>query len=165
VDARFVALVVEQDPETRAQVAGSLEDAGFVVLTCGGPMAPDVACPAGDGGVCPLADSADIVVLDLELASDTMFEGMPGWQLLSYYCDTGKPVVAIAEAGELVSPGADERLEVVRRPVQQDTLVRACRSVLQRVTLDDCEPETRVGDLAVVRAPRWSRHPVGAAKP
>jgi hypothetical protein len=42
---------------------------------------------------------ADVVVLDLWLASDTMLRGTPAMQLLSYYLDLGKPVVALQRLG------------------------------------------------------------------
>jgi hypothetical protein len=42
---------------------------------------------------------ADVVVLDLWLTSDTMLRGTPAMQLLSYYRDLGKAVVALQRLG------------------------------------------------------------------
>lgn len=51
----------------------------------------------------PFAVGADVVLLDLWLASDTMLRGTPAMQLLSHYLDLGKPVVALQRLG---APGA-----------------------------------------------------------
>jgi len=148
VSSRFVALVVEQDDEMRARLAEWLDDAGFTTLVCAGPRPPDFSCPGGSGLVCGLAEASDLVVLDLEMASDSLLEGPPGWQLLQYYVDTGKPVVVLADAGD---PAYELRLDgvfVVHRPPLRGQLVEGARFLLRRVAM---RRDEEVPDLVVVR--------------
>jgi len=49
---------------------------------------------------CALARAADLIVLDLWLASDSLLEGTSSTSLLSYYLGGGKPVVCIAGGGD-----------------------------------------------------------------
>jgi hypothetical protein len=60
-----------------------LRQAGLRVIACPGPQPPIYICVGGRGDRCPLAVDADVVVLDLWLASDTMLRGTPAMQLLS----------------------------------------------------------------------------------
>jgi len=157
----FNALVVEQDDETRAHLAEWLTEAGFNVLTCGGPVGPDYVCPGGRGDVCPLAVSADIIVLDIHLESDTMLEGIPGWQILQYYCEMGKPVVALADAGDLFDAESGESLRVIKRDPERETLVEAAREMLRHISLEMPAYATSVDDLVVLHRAS-QRTPVAA---
>src|SRR5205823_13848292 len=65
-----------------------------------GPSAPAYACVASRGAACALARAADLIVLDLWLASDSVLEGTSSTRLLSYYLGAGKPVVCIAGGGD-----------------------------------------------------------------
>ena len=150
----LTVLVVEQDPDARARMAAWLEEESFAVAQCGGPLAETFACPVGVAAPCPLAETADLVVLGLPLASDTMQEGPPGWQVLCYYLDARKPVVAIADAGEFANAPSDELLRVVPRPAVRALVMDAVHSVLGLTEPRLVEEETRVGDLAVVRRAR-----------
>jgi len=89
-------LVVEQDAELQERMGRWLEESGFDVLSCPGPSRPDYTCVAGRGRPCPLAGAAEVVVLDLWLASDAVLSGTSSTELLSYYLTSEKPVVALA---------------------------------------------------------------------
>ena len=144
-----IVLVVEQQADLRAAMGGWLRAAGFDVRLCSGPSThPE--CPNGTG-TCPLAESADIVVVDLSLADDDMLEGPPGWQLLESYLESGMRVVALANAGDFVHPSSGPELIVVPRPPERTRLIEAALAALETPSV---EREMRVGDLAVVRGPR-----------
>jgi hypothetical protein len=127
-----VVLVVEQDPGPRRRLAGWLTQAGCQVLTCPGPVAPGYTCLGGRGEPCPLALAAELVVLDLELASDTVMEGTPALELLGYYLAQGKSVVALGRPGQGVSPFQDERVVLLAWPPERRALLRA----VARLTID-----------------------------
>jgi DNA-binding response OmpR family regulator len=91
-----VVLVVEHDAELRDRMGEWLEEAGFDVLACPGPTRPDYTCVAGREKPCPLAHAADVVVLDLWLASDSVLSGTSSTELLTYYLSSEKPVVALS---------------------------------------------------------------------
>jgi hypothetical protein len=63
-----------------------------------------------------LAVGADVVVLDLWLASETMLRGTPAMQLLSYYLDLGKPAVALQCLGGPPGPFVEGGAELVPWP-------------------------------------------------
>ncbi|SRR6266540_535901 len=121
----MVVLVVDQDPQPRERMAGWLMQAGYQVLTCPGPVAPSYTCVGGRGGQCPLALAAEVVVLDLELASDTMLAGTPALSLLCYYLGLGKGVVALGRPGDSVRPFEQERVVLLGRPAERRALLRA----------------------------------------
>jgi len=118
-------LIVESEAEPRLQMAEWLEEAGYEVQTCPGPSAPDYVCLGGRGLPCPLALSADVVVLNDHLASDALMKGTPGWQLLAYYYEMGRAVVALSDASDFVVPSEDGRTKVLRRPVDRRSLLTA----------------------------------------
>ena len=109
-------LVVTEDPEPSQAISAWLREAGLREIGCPGPQPPSHVRAGGCGESCPFAVGADVVLLDLWLASDTMLLGTPAMQLLSHYLDLGKPVVALQRLG---APGARRwRVELVpdRRP-------------------------------------------------
>lgn len=122
-------LVVENDRDRAEEIWSSLEGAGYEVLACPGPCAPDFTCVGGWGKRCALAMGADVVVLDMNLASDVEMEGTPGWELLVYYMGLGKKVVALTGAGDAVHPFPDDQVAVVRRPADGTVLLAALRSL------------------------------------
>src|SRR6266498_4008485 len=63
-------LLVEHDEQRRALIGGWLQDAGYDVLTCPGPSAPEYSCIGSRAGGCPLVDPASLVVLDLSFSPD-----------------------------------------------------------------------------------------------
>jgi hypothetical protein len=84
-----------------------------------------MSAPGGVGSpVCSLG-RADLVVLDLWLASDTVLRGTPAMQLLSYYLNLGKPVVALQHLGGPPGRFAAEGVELVIWPPARRALLDA----------------------------------------
>jgi CheY-like chemotaxis protein len=100
-------LVVESDRDDRELIGSWLEDAGFEVMACPGPRAPGYVCVGGREGSCPLIAPADVVVIDLRLASEDVMEGTAAAELLALYTSSGRPVVAF---------GPDPRIAKVFAP-------------------------------------------------
>jgi hypothetical protein len=134
VDAveRTSVLVVEPDLRRRDEIAAWLEADGCDVLMCGGPRGPDYVCLGGRDESCPLAAAVDTVVLDMQLASDTVMFGTPGWMLLLYYFEQGKKVVALSGEGDPVHPVADDQVTVIPRTADRTTIVRAVQHAAGR---------------------------------
>lgn len=124
---RKAVLVVEHDRRERERFTSWLEAAGFETMACPGPCAPEYSCVGARADVCPLERAADVVVLDLRLASDDMMLGTPAWQLLLYYYAHGHKIVAITGPTDAVSPLPDASVSVVLRPARRDALVGAVR--------------------------------------
>jgi hypothetical protein len=106
--------------------AGS-ERRGSRALTCPGPQGPDFDCAGARRYGCPLAESADLVVLDLELESDLLLCGVAAWELLHYYRSLDKPVVVLSGIGDPVRPLPGDRIAVLRRLPNHDELVETIR--------------------------------------
>lgn len=124
-----VVLIVEAEAGTARRMASWLGQAEYEVMLCPGPGGPEFTCLGGRGGRCPLAAAADVVVLDLHLATDEVMAGTPGWQLLLYYLGLGRKVVALAGGDDPVRPFPDDEVAVVRRPAQKGSLVAAVNSL------------------------------------
>jgi hypothetical protein len=92
-------LLVEADDAERERLGRALEDAGYEVLACAGPTAPDYTCIGGREGYCPLLERADAVVLDLWLAGDEAGTGTSSEQLLEMYLAGGRSVVTLGSGG------------------------------------------------------------------
>lgn len=123
-------LLVERDPTERRRMGGWLEEAGFGVETCPGPTHPDFTCIGGRTGSCPLAAAADVVVLNLRLASDEAMQGTPGWHLLTVYIELGKPVVALVSEDDPVHPRPGAGVAVLARFPAREELLDAVRRSL-----------------------------------
>src|ERR1700758_4784838 len=106
-------LLVEYDTVERARIGTLLEDEEFDVVTCPGPQGPDYVCLGGRGLPCPLAHDADLVVLDMRLAPDVVMRGTPGWELLIYYMERSKRIVALSDGEDAVHPLSDDRGTVI----------------------------------------------------
>ena len=119
-----VLVVAEASPLSRSMSAW-LRDAGLSVIHCPGPQPPSYVCAGGRWEPCLLTGSADLVVLDLWLASDTLLQGTPAMQLLSYYLDLGKPVVALQRLGGPPGRFAAEGVELVPWPPTRQALLDA----------------------------------------
>jgi CheY-like chemotaxis protein len=139
-------LLVEYDTQERARIGTLLEDEGFDVVVCPGPVGPDYVCLGGRGLPCPLAHPADVVVLDMRLASDVVMRGTPGWELLVYYMERGKPIVALSNEEDPVHPLSDDRVKVLKRHVDNKSLIRAVRDSVRPSILS--REEDRGLDLA-----------------
>lgn len=122
-------LVVARTADTRRRLGSLLEDEGEDVMACPGPGAPDYTCVGSRDDRCALAEGADVVVIDLELAGDVAMTGTPGWQLLLYYVALGKKVVAIVGPEDPVRPTPDDHVAVVPRSAEPREIVDAIRSL------------------------------------
>ncbi len=122
---RPVVLVVTEDREPSETMSAWLRETGLEVITCPGPLAPSYVCAGGRGELCPLAARADVVVLDLFLGSDTVLKGTPALELLRYYTDLGKPVVALQRLGDPAGPLVGDGVELVHWPPTRRALLRA----------------------------------------
>ena len=136
-------LVVARTPEARRSLGSWLEAEGEDVLACPGPGAPDYTCIGSRSERCVLAEAADIVVIDLELAGDVAMAGTPGWQLLLYYVSLGKKVVAIVGSEDPVRPTADDQVAVVRRPAEPREILDAVRALRAGVVYASLVPARR----------------------
>lgn len=121
-------LLVEQDAGFRERVGEWLEGAGFDVYACPGPSTPTYTCIASDGRLCPLAKFADLVLLDLWLASDSALMGTSGSELLSYYLAFGKPVVVVDHGHDELRLFRDEVSAVLQFPPDRRELVESVRA-------------------------------------
>ena len=88
-------LLVESDERDRERYGKALEDAGYQVIACPGPTAPDYTCIGGREGYCPLLERADVVVLDPWLPGDEIGVGTSPDELFALYVGSGRTVVAI----------------------------------------------------------------------
>src|SRR5205814_10430919 len=98
---------------------------GYDVIACPGPSAPSYACVGSHHGRCALMDGADVVVLDLHLASDTVGEGAPAWALMLMYARSGKPIVVTTDERDPVVPTADATTAVIHRYPTREALLAA----------------------------------------
>jgi hypothetical protein len=92
-------LLVQSDDETRSLMESWLEASGFDVVECSGPVGPGYVCVGERTGRCPLAETADVVVLDGRLESGEVPDGTSPYDLLMLYRTLGRPVLVV---------GADE---------------------------------------------------------
>jgi hypothetical protein len=133
-------LLVESDEPERRRLGKALEEAGYEVIACPGPTAPDYTCIGGREGYCPLLERADVVVLDPWLAGDEIGVGTSSDDLLALYAGSGRTVVAIDA--------------VSLDPVARGSVIRL-----------DRHPEARAVVAAVRVAPEVEgfvlRHPLG----
>jgi hypothetical protein len=88
-------LLVESAEGERDRLGKALEDAGYQVIACPGPTAPNYTCIGGREGYCPLLERADVVVMDPWLAGDEIGVGTSPDELFALYAGSGRPVVAI----------------------------------------------------------------------
>jgi hypothetical protein len=122
---RPTVLVVTEESALSQAMSAWLREAGLGVMACPGLQPPSHVCAGGRGEPCLLTGRADLVVLDLWLASDTVLRGTPAMQLLSYYLDLGKPVVALQHLGGPPGRFAAEGVELVAWPPTRRSLLDA----------------------------------------
>jgi CheY-like chemotaxis protein len=125
-------LLVEADPGNRRDYGMWLEEAGYDVLTCPGPSAPDYTCIGGRQGRCPLVGASDVVVLDLDLDSEIEQEGTSAVELLSLYTSSGKQVVAVGSDPRVVEVFPERLTTGLLGPAPRPQLVQAVRSSVSR---------------------------------
>lgn len=119
-------IVVEADPEERDRFGDWLESDGCDVIVCPGPSRPEYTCLGARGRACPLAEDADVVVLDMSLESEAAMLGTPAEELLGVYLSTGHRVVVLGSRRGEDLPGLVRRL---RRHPERAELVGAVRSL------------------------------------
>lgn len=124
-------LVVEADEELRDRLGDWLEEAGYEVLTCPGPTAPDYTCVAGRGQPCVLVVPADVVVLDLWLGPDTAMTGTRSEELLDYYGAVGKPVVTISHRRDAATMPIEGPRTHLAWPPERQGVLKAVRSLVR----------------------------------
>ncbi len=114
-------------------------------MFCPGPRAPEYTCVGGRGGPCPLAEAADVVVLDLDLDSEAVEQGTASSELLSYYTGLGKPVVAFGPYAQVVRAYAEGRVRAIRWPVRREELIGAVADAFVRSRVVATAQEGPVG--------------------
>jgi hypothetical protein len=92
-------LLVEADAVERERLGRALEGAGYEVIPCPGPTAPDYTCIGGRESYCPLVEHADVVVIDPWLAGDELGVGTTADVLVELYADRGRTVVILGSTG------------------------------------------------------------------
>jgi hypothetical protein len=127
---RATVLLVEPDREDRERFGGWLEAAGIDPINCPGPHAPDFSCLGTSNAACPLVNLADVAVLDVRRLPGPSTAGLPGWRLLRYYLEHGKPVVVIADRYRAPKYRRDQVFVLRPNPGQQSLLL-AVRAVLR----------------------------------
>jgi hypothetical protein len=126
---RTSVLLVESEQSLRADLSRWLTEAGFDVVTCSGPHLARPACSYDSTGPCQLVRSADVVVLDEWLESDTLMTGPPAWELVIAYRAMGKRLVVLAEATDPVRFEDDPTAVVLGRPPGRAELIDAVEKV------------------------------------
>ena len=124
---RGKVLVVERDRGMLGRLGRALEDAGFEVISCPGPSAPDYRCIGDRESYCPLVEHADVVVLDPWLAGDELGAGTTTDVLVELYVGRGRTVVLLGSAGWLAPFAAGHVVRMHDRPDPAD-VVAAVRS-------------------------------------
>jgi hypothetical protein len=137
---RTVVLIVEQDADLLDRMGSWLEHDGHEVLPCPGPSSPEYVCVAGRGMPCVLADVADVVILDLWLASDRAMLGTSATRLLGYYLSFGKPVVALSSRRDntsLFKRFLEEPLTILEWPPERREICETVQALLARRRVPD----------------------------
>ena len=94
-------LLVESDHAESERLGQALESAGYEVITCPGPTAPEYACIGGREGYCPLVERTDVVVLDPWLAGDEYGVGTSADALVELYVGRGRTLILLGSVGWL----------------------------------------------------------------
>jgi hypothetical protein len=78
---------------------------------CPGPVGPGYVCVGERSGRCPLAEAADVVVVDGRLESGEVPDGTSPYDLVVLYRTLGRPVVVLGGDDDAqILLGADEGL-------------------------------------------------------
>jgi len=128
--ARATVLLVEPDAADRERFGGWLESAGIDPINCPGPHNPDFSCLGTTNSGCPLVHVADIAVLDVRRLPGISTKGLPGWRLIRYYLERGKPLVVIADRYRK-STFRPEQIVVLSPNPGRESLLLAVRAVLR----------------------------------
>lgn len=120
-------LLVESDEAESERLGRALEEAGYEVVACGGPSAPDYTCIGGREGFCPLVERADVVVLDPWLAGDEIGARTSADTLVQLYAGRGRTVLLLGSVGWLDPFIGGHVIGLGDRPEASD-LIEAVRS-------------------------------------
>ena len=120
-------LVVESDSDELERLGSGLEAAGYEVLTCPGPIAPEYRCIGDREGYCPLVERVDVVVLDPWLAGDEQGAGTTSDVLVELYAGRGRTVVLLGTTGWVDPFASGHVIPLGERPETSD-VVAAVRS-------------------------------------
>ena len=123
-------LLVESYPEASERLGGALEAAGYEVLSCPGPTAPDYTCVGAREGSCPLLEHADVVVLDPWLEAEELGIGTSANALVELYAGRGRTVVVLGSIGWLEPFAGGHVIPLGHRPDARE-VVAAVRSAPQ----------------------------------
>lgn len=126
-----LVLVVEPCDGDRERYGAWLEDAGMTPITCPGPRLPGFTCLGMESRPCPLAELADVVVLDTCQLPGISKKGLPAWRLLRYYLAQGKPVVVIAEHYRKDRTFRPEQVAILRPNPGPESLLLLVRMMLK----------------------------------
>jgi hypothetical protein len=127
---RATVLLVEADSTERERYGAWLESAGIDPINCPGPHDPDFICLGTCNAGCPLVEVADVAVLDVRRLPGISTKGLPGWRLIRYYLERGKPVVLIIDRYR--KPAfRPEQIFVLRPNPGRESLLLAVRAALR----------------------------------
>jgi hypothetical protein len=157
-DEDRVVLLVEFDRETRGLLGGWLENAGFQVMSCPGPSGPEYMCVGTRVGRCPLVADADVVLLDLWLASDSALLGTPATELLSQYVSWGKPVVVLRHGRDPMPLWfLEDSVAWLDWPSERHELIETVRLLANGGKAGYGQPKVRSGSSPARWSPRRDR--------
>ena len=128
-------LLVESERLVRDVVADRLEEAGYQVIACPGPSAPNYTCIGTRRNACPLEAATDVVVLDAELSGEDVPDAASEVDLLNYYTGAGKPVVAVRAGSDVLRLFAGEHVLPVEWPPDTDALIRGIEAARARPSI------------------------------
>lgn len=124
---RGAVLLVESTPSELERLGKALDDAGYEVIACPGPTAPNYRCVGGREGYCPLVERADVVVLDPWLSGDELGVGTSADVLAELYASRGRTVILLGSAGWLDPFAGGNVVSLGERP-DAGSVVAAVRS-------------------------------------
>lgn len=130
-DVSPVVLLVEPVERDRELYGAWLEDAGMTPINCPGPKVPGFSCLGTCGRPCPLAEVADLAVLDTRQLPGLSKRGLPAWRLLRYYLGQGKPVVVIADQYRKDRTFRPEQVRVLSPNPGLESLLLSVKSMLK----------------------------------
>ena len=126
-----VVLLVEPNERDRELYGAWLEDAGMTPINCPGPKVPGFTCLGTCGRPCPLAEVADLAVVDTRQLPGLSTRGLPAWRLLRYYLGRGKPVVVIADYHRKDRTFRLEQVRVLSSNFGLESLLLSVKSMLR----------------------------------
>ncbi|HET9848933.1 MAG TPA: hypothetical protein VFR68_10310 [Candidatus Dormibacteraeota bacterium] len=126
-----VVLLVEPDQTNRQLYGAWLEEAGMTPINCPGPRLPGFVCLGTCNRPCPLADVADVAVLDTCGLPGISKKGLPAWRLLRYYLAQGKPVVVIADHYRKDRSFRPEQVAILRPNPGPESLLLMVKAMLK----------------------------------